>query len=145
MDAISKARALIAPLKDFTPGPWQVDAPEDKSVEIAARIFAIAGLYETAPEALPDARLIAAAPALRDTVAALADLADAQAQENANLTAENADLKTSVVAFCGVHAVTYAKQFGLPDGHLHPTHYDILEKAGARMDGFTRAALGETP
>ena len=86
-DKIAEARALIAPLKDFTPGPWQVDAPEDESVEIATRIFAIAGLYETAPEALPDARLIAAAPALRDTVAALADLADAQAQEIARLLA----------------------------------------------------------
>ena len=80
-DKIAEARALIEPLTGHTPGPWQVDAPEDESVEIASRIFAIAGLYETAPEALPDARLIAAAPALRDTVAALADLADAQAQE----------------------------------------------------------------
>lgn len=84
-DKIAEARALIEPLTGHTPGPWQVDAPEDESVEIAARIFAIAGLYETAPEALPDARLIAAAPALRATVAALADLADAQAQENARL------------------------------------------------------------
>ena len=84
-DKIAEARALIEPLTGHTPGPWQVDAPEDESVEIAVRIFAIAGLYETAPEALPDARLIAAAPALRDTVAALADLADAQAQEIARL------------------------------------------------------------
>lgn len=86
-EKIAAARALIEPLTGHTPGPWQVDAPEDESVEIAARIFAIAGLYETAPEALPDARLIAAAPALRDTVAALADLADALAQENARLKA----------------------------------------------------------
>ena len=55
------------------------------------------------------------------------------------LEAENADLKTSVVAFCAPWAVEYAKAHGLPDGHLAPTHYDILAKAGARMDSFTRA------
>lgn len=82
---------------------------------------------------------------LRDALSEMADLADAQAQEIARLKAENADLKTSVVAFGAVHAVTYAKQWGLPDGHLHPHHYDILEKAGARMVDFTRAALGDAP
>lgn len=30
---------------------------------------------------------------------------------------------------------------GLPDGHLHPTHYDILARAGVRMDRFTRAEV----
>ena len=84
-DKIQAARALIEPLTGHTPGPWEIDAPEDESVEIGAGILSIAGLYESAPDALPDARLIAAAPALRDTVADLADLADAQAQENARL------------------------------------------------------------
>lgn len=74
-----------------------------------------------------------------------ADLADALAQEIARIKDENADLKTSVVAFGAVHAVAYAKQWGLPDGHLHPHHYDILEKAGARMVDFTRADLGDAP
>jgi hypothetical protein len=55
--------------------------------------------------------------------------------------AEIADLKTSVIAFCGPWAAKYAEDFGLPDGHLHPTHYDILAKCGARMDNFTRADM----
>lgn len=88
-DKIQAARALIEPLTGHTPGPWEFDVPEDESVEIGAGILSIAGLYEAAPDALPDARLIAAAPSLRDTVAALADLADAQAQEIAKLRAEN--------------------------------------------------------
>lgn len=79
-DKIQAARALIEPLTGHTPGAWEIDAPKDESVEIGAGSFSIAGLYEAAPDALPDARLIVAAPVLRDTVAALADLADAQAQ-----------------------------------------------------------------
>lgn len=54
------------------------------------------------------------------------------------LEAETADLKTSVVAFCAPWAVTYARSFGRPQGELHPAHYDILKKAGARMDDFRR-------
>jgi Lar family restriction alleviation protein len=52
-----------------------------------------------------------------------------------------ADLEASVIAFGAPWAVSYARDYGLPDGHLHPTHYDILQSAGARMDDFTRAAL----
>ncbi len=47
----------------------------------------------------------------------------------------------TIVAFAGPWATQYARDFDLPPGHLHPTHYDILEKAGGRMDDFTRAAL----
>jgi hypothetical protein len=54
------------------------------------------------------------------------------------MQAESADLKASVVAFCGPWAVQYAEAFALPKGHIHPTHYDILKNAGARMDDFTR-------
>lgn len=57
--------------------------------------------------------------------------------------AENADLKQSVISFCAPWAVDYAKRIGLPDGHMHPTHYDILAKCGARMDAFTRAVIAE--
>ena len=57
------------------------------------------------------------------------------------LEEENADLKTSVVAFGAPWAVDHARRIGLPDGHLVPHHYDILERAGARMANFTRAAL----
>ena len=51
-----------------------------------------------------------------------------------------ADANVSICAFAGPWAVRYARDFGLPEGHLTATHYDILEKAGARMDSFTRAA-----
>lgn len=54
------------------------------------------------------------------------------------LRKENADLRQSVVAFGSIWATQYAREYGMPDGHLHPTHYDILKKAGARMDYFTR-------
>ncbi|WP_158247940.1 Lar family restriction alleviation protein [Paracoccus sp. SY] len=66
---------------------------------------------------------------------------EAQAAELARLKAENDDLKSSVIAFCAPWAVQHARDAGLPKGHLHPTHYDILERAGGRMDSFTRAAL----
>lgn len=59
---------------------------------------------------------------------------------NADLLAEIADLKQSVIAFCAPWAVTYARDFGFPEGHLHPTHYDILERCGARMVDFTRGS-----
>lgn len=61
--------------------------------------------------------------------------------ENKRMRAENKDLKSSVIAFGGPWAVEYAKSFGLAEGELHPTHYDILANAGARMDDFRRAAL----
>ena len=47
----------------------------------------------------------------------------------------------TIVAFAGPWATKYARDIDLPLGHLHPTHYDILEKAGGRMDAFTRASL----
>lgn len=60
------------------------------------------------------------------------------------LRAELAEARETIIAFAGPWATQYARDFGLPDGHLHPTHYDILAKAGARMDAFTRAALSQT-
>ena len=60
------------------------------------------------------------------------------------LQAEIEDLKSSVIAFCAPWAVQYAKDWGLPDGHLDATHYDLLERCGGRMDAFTRAALKST-
>jgi len=53
---------------------------------------------------------------------------------------ENAELKQDVIAFCAPWAVTYARDMGYPEGHLHPTHYDILERCGARLVDFRRAA-----
>ena len=55
--------------------------------------------------------------------------------------AEIERLRQSVVACAGAWAAEYARQIGLPKGHLHPRHYDILVEYGARMDDFTRAAL----
>lgn len=69
-----------------------------------------------------------------DDLKAVADLLEAQAREIEGL-------KQDVIAFCGPWGTTYAREFGLPKDHLHPTHYDILERCGARMVDFTRAAL----
>ena len=69
---------------------------------------------------------------------------DEAADTIARLREENERLKAEVVTFCGMWAEQYARQLGLPEGHLHPAHYDILERAGARMDDFTRAALKDT-
>ena len=99
-DKIEAARALIEPLTGHTEGPWWTDGEysEDECgiAVIAARTDAgplpgnpTRGMVAWASQLLPenagiceaDARLCAAAPALRDTVAALADLAEAQAQE----------------------------------------------------------------
>lgn len=50
------------------------------------------------------------------------------------------DLRTSVIAFGAPWAVKYAEEWGLPQKHLDPRHYDILKRAGARMDDFTRGS-----
>ena len=57
------------------------------------------------------------------------------------LLAEIADLRSSVLAFAASAAVEHARAHGLPAGHLHPTHYDILARAGGRMTSFVRAEL----
>lgn len=62
--------------------------------------------------------------------------------ENEALRAERDDLRDSVIAFGAPWAVAYAKDFGLAEGELHPTHYDILANAGAHMVDFKRADIG---
>lgn len=57
-------------------------------------------------------------------------------------TIEIIELKSSVVAFGVLVAAKYAKDNEWPDGEIHPTHYDILEDAGARMNDFTRKVIG---
>lgn len=42
-----------------------------------------------------------------------------------------------LVPFLAVHADRYQRDYGL--NGLHPVHYDLMEKHGARMDSFTRA------
>ncbi len=51
------------------------------------------------------------------------------------------ELKGWVVAFGAMWCSKYAAEHGLPVGHLHPDHYDILADCGARMDDFVRADL----
>jgi hypothetical protein len=53
------------------------------------------------------------------------------------------ELRQNVVAFLAPWAVRYQQDYRL-DG-LHPLHFDILEKAGARMDDFKRANLPVPP
>lgn len=71
--------------------------------------------------------------AMRDAKATIESLRDKLAE--ANLT---------LVAFAAPTMVQYAKDCGLPKNSLHPNHYDILAKAGARMDSFTRAEIERT-
>ena len=61
-----------------------------------------------------------------------ADLLEAQEKEIERL-------KADVIAFGALWATQYARSLGLPEGHLHPKHYDLLQKAGARMKSFVRA------
>lgn len=42
-----------------------------------------------------------------------------------------------LVGFLAIWAVDYAKNYGL-DG-LHPVHFDLMEKYGARMVDFKKA------
>ena len=88
-DKIQTARALIEPLTDTTPGPWvfsERNTPEHFWIEPEVGYLPMPHyLSVSGPISRENAALIAAAPALRDTVAALADLADAQAQEIARL------------------------------------------------------------
>jgi hypothetical protein len=60
------------------------------------------------------------------------------AGEIGKLRAEILELKETVIAFAGPWAVQYARDRGLPRGHLFATHYDILKNAGARMASFVR-------
>lgn len=86
-DKITEARALIEPLTGHTPGPWHFHGPikgrKMWCLELDSDTNFVADLWR--PNVDTNAALIAAAPALRDAVAALADLADAQAQEIARL------------------------------------------------------------
>ena len=115
------------------------DGDEDVDMSPPTKLWlAGANVFTTAPEHEWEAQ-----PYTRDDLAdpAWRTRAMAAEAELGRLRVENDDLKSSVIAFCGPWAVKYARDFGLPDGHLMPTHYDILERAGARMDYFTRASL----
>jgi hypothetical protein len=59
-------------------------------------------------------------------------------EERERCAAEIEELRRNVIAFCAPAAVCYARDRGLPDGHLYAVHYDILTRCDARMDDFTR-------
>ena len=69
--------------------------------------------------------------------AMLAVLAEKDA-EIERLRAEIADLKISIIAFGCPPMMEWAKMHALPKNALYADHYDILQRAGARMDDFTR-------
>ena len=76
-----------------------------------------------------------------DDLPSALDTIEAQQRRIEELEAALKDASISVVAFAALEAVSAAKSHGLPAGHLLPHHYDLLEKHGARMASFTRAAL----
>lgn len=47
-----------------------------------------------------------------------------------------------LVGFVALWAEQYQRDFGL--NGLHPVHYDLMEKYGARMDDFRRATNAKT-
>lgn len=81
-DPIADARALIEPLTGYTPGPWAVDMSYQWPSKVrAAPPFNDRWICDASsglPHTLSNARLIAAAPALRDMVATLADALEAE-------------------------------------------------------------------
>jgi hypothetical protein len=48
-----------------------------------------------------------------------------------------------LLPFLAIHAVEYQKSYGL--NGLHPTHYDLMVKYGARMVDFKRATNAPQP
>lgn len=86
-DPIAAARALIEPLTGYTPGPWAEITPANNLWH--PRVFASGSKFicmvdnsdDTQRQRINDARLIAAAPALRAMVATLADALEAERAE----------------------------------------------------------------
>jgi hypothetical protein len=105
---ISTGRAQEIIRALVTGGDYTLPAPTEKELETHRRAMEVMEGEETPLEA----------------IARLADLVKS--------------LKLDVVAFCAPWAVEYADMHGMPKGHIHPAHYDVLAKAGARMDDFTR-------
>lgn len=133
-DKIAEARALIEPLTGHTPGPWFLangNEVHDRGTRFGSQGERLGEtpmlLAETYyPRADENARLCAAAPALRDTVAALADLAEALAQENAKLRE-------------ALKRIDSASKFFSQPGHSD----DTLRYAHESTGHITAAALGD--
>lgn len=124
-DKIAAARELIKPLTGHTPGQWR-----SGDVRFGGRSQLV--LHSQGNGYVCEVRtpvrdnehdygaleanvsLIAAAPALCDTVAALADLADALAQENAKLRSRIEQLEGAVMTALVGHAVSETKPCATP-------------------------------
>lgn len=48
-----------------------------------------------------------------------------------------------LVPFLAIHATRYQEDYGL--NGLHPIHYNLMQKYGARMDSFKRATNAPKP
>ena len=144
-DLVAGARALIKPLTGHTPGEWEMSVthPTNACANVWCGYTDVATLYggdsdvpqpaddePWGPQPIRDAnaRLTAAAPALRDTVAALADLADAQAQLPVLEAQLARTLGLNVTTFCAVQR---------PENHpARPASYRPLH-AFWRSRGYT--------
>ena len=131
-DKISAARALIESLTDFTPGPWSAEPGAKRGAWISGTTGEWSALAcgDSDESAARNAVLIAAAPALRDTVAALTDLADAQAQEIAELRRM---LKSTVCYGCN-RRIGDKQWLGV-----------ICVSCKSKREFLSRAALGDAP
>ena len=120
-DLITAARALIEPLTGYTPGPWwtsgKYSGREMGCSIIAANpsvgpapgnptrgqvAFATAILNTDARRCEGDARLIAAAPDLRDMVATLADALDAERAKVASAYRAGQEVMREMAASSGL-------------------------------------------
>lgn len=116
-----------------------LDAERTSHAELQARAESADLVYQKSYELGTEWRTRAEAAEARATTAetALAQAREALERKDAEIAA----LKQDVVAFCAPWAIAYAREQGLPPEHLFPSHYDTLERCGARMVDFTRAAL----
>ena len=74
-------------------------------------------------------------------MATLLRLLSEERDRRVEVEAEVADLKQTVIAFAGPAAARYALDAGFAKGELHPTHYDVLARCGARMVDFKRGEV----
>ena len=161
-DVIAEARALIEPLTGHTPGEWEMSVthPTNACANVRCGYTDVATLYggdsdvsqpaddePWGPQPIRDAnaRLTAAAPALRDTVADLADLAEVQAQRIEKLEAALRLHK----AWSDSEAA--GPDYGEQNRDTHPDGDRIWRQwwdgnldLCARAQAATNAALGET-
>ena len=117
--------------KEATPGEWQAENAGGRGSWIGN------ANHETSWAAMSCGNSDAEAEA---NAALIVALRNALPQILSALRGE-AELKASVIAFAAPHAVRHADSMGLPAGTLHPGHYDLLKRCGARMDNFKRANL----